>query len=87
MSPNGTKLPNPANFLLFQNSNHAPIISNDSGKKNDNGTAMKNDNNSSLNLKMTAAELRAQLAAKKKYDPKKDSSINFRKKYDIVEKL
>uniref|UniRef100_A0A0A9X6F1 Na(+)/H(+) exchange regulatory cofactor NHE-RF2 n=1 Tax=Lygus hesperus TaxID=30085 RepID=A0A0A9X6F1_LYGHE len=71
----------------YENSNHASIISSETEKANDNSTMdMKNDN-SSLNLKMTAAELRAQLAAKKKYDPKKDSSINFKKKYDIVQKL
>lgn len=39
-----------------------------------------------LNLKMTAAELRAKLAAKKKYDPKNDS-VDLRKKYEIVQKL
>lgn len=39
-----------------------------------------------LNLKMTAAELRAKLAAKKKYDPKSDT-VDLRKKYEIVQKL
>jgi len=39
-----------------------------------------------LNLRMTAAELRAKLAAKKKYDPKADT-VDLRKKYDIVQKL
>ncbi|XP_012269988.1 Na(+)/H(+) exchange regulatory cofactor NHE-RF1 [Orussus abietinus] len=39
-----------------------------------------------LNLKMTAKELRAQLAARKKYDPKKES-IGFKDKFDIVQKL
>lgn len=39
-----------------------------------------------LNLKMTVAELRAKLAAKKKYDPKTDT-VDLRKKYDIVQKL
>lgn len=39
-----------------------------------------------LNLKMTAAELRAKLAAKKKYDPKTDT-VDLRKKYEIVQKL
>ncbi|CAH1393664.1 unnamed protein product [Nezara viridula] len=46
-----------------------------------------NNQNNSLNLNMTAKELRAQLAAKKKYDPKKDQTIDFKKKYDIVQKL
>lgn len=42
--------------------------------------------NSSLNLSMTAAELRAKLAAKKKFDPRKES-IDFKKKFDTVQKL
>lgn len=39
-----------------------------------------------LNLSMTAAELRAKLAAKKKFDPRKES-IDFKKKFDVVQKL
>lgn len=39
-----------------------------------------------LNLNMSAAELRAKLAAKKKYDPKNDT-VDLRKKYEIVQKL
>lgn len=39
-----------------------------------------------LNLSMTAAELRAKLAAKKKFDPRKES-IDFKKKFDAVQKL
>lgn len=42
--------------------------------------------NGSLNLKMTAAELRAKLAAKKKFDPKKEA-MDFKQKFDIVQKL
>jgi len=45
-----------------------------------------NTQNTTLNLNMTAKELRAQLAARKKYDPKKDT-LDFKKKYDIVQKL
>ncbi|XP_069693042.1 Na(+)/H(+) exchange regulatory cofactor NHE-RF2 [Periplaneta americana] len=45
-----------------------------------------NNRNSSLNLNMTAKELRAQLASRKKYDPKKES-MDFKKKFDIVQKL
>uniref|UniRef100_A0A1B6H1L5 PDZ domain-containing protein n=1 Tax=Cuerna arida TaxID=1464854 RepID=A0A1B6H1L5_9HEMI len=45
-----------------------------------------NNQNNTLNLNMTAKELRAQLAARKKYDPKKDA-LDFKKKYDIVQKL
>lgn len=39
-----------------------------------------------LNLNMTAAELRAKLAAKKKFDPKNDS-VDLRQKFEIVQKL
>lgn len=46
----------------------------------------KEKENGTLNLNMTAAELRAKLAAKKKFDPKKES-MDFKKKYDIVQKL
>nr|CAD7263782.1 unnamed protein product [Timema shepardi] len=46
----------------------------------------QNHHNASLNLNMTAKELRAQLASRKKYDPKKES-MDFKKKYDIVQKL
>lgn len=41
---------------------------------------------SGLNLNMTAAELRAKLAARKKFDPK-SGSVDLRKKFEIVEKL
>lgn len=47
---------------------------------------IKEKENGTLNLNMTAAELRAKLAAKKKFDPKKES-MDFKKKYDIVQKL
>ncbi|KAL7299889.1 hypothetical protein TKK_0007217 [Trichogramma kaykai] len=39
-----------------------------------------------LNLGMSAKELRAKLAQRKKYDPKKES-LNFKDKFDIVQKL
>lgn len=39
-----------------------------------------------LNLKMTAAEMRAHLAAKKKVDPKK-VPMDLKSKFDIVKKL
>lgn len=51
-----------------------------------NSVPAMNSQNTTLNLNMTAKELRAQLAARKKYDPKKDS-LDFKKKYDIVQKL
>jgi hypothetical protein len=51
-----------------------------------NDAADHNNQNSSLNLNMTAKELRAKLASRKKYDPKKES-MDFKKKFDIVQKL
>lgn len=45
-----------------------------------------NNANAGLNLSMTAKELRAKLAAKKKFDPRKES-IDFKKKFDVVQKL
>uniref|UniRef100_A0A2M4BVP4 Putative ezrin-radixin-moesin-binding phosphoprotein 50 n=1 Tax=Anopheles marajoara TaxID=58244 RepID=A0A2M4BVP4_9DIPT len=39
-----------------------------------------------LNLPLTAAEMRAQLAARKKYDPKNDV-CDLRKKYEIIQKM
>lgn len=44
------------------------------------------ENGRTLNLSMTAAELRAKLAAKKKFDPKKEA-MDFKQKFDIVQKL
>lgn len=46
----------------------------------------KEPENGILNLNMTAAELRAKLKEKKRYDPKKEA-IDFKKKFDIVQKL
>ncbi|XP_012220816.1 Na(+)/H(+) exchange regulatory cofactor NHE-RF1 [Linepithema humile] len=50
------------------------------------GSANSESQSQGLNLKMSAKELRAQLAARKKYDPKKES-IGFKDKFDIVQKL
>ena len=44
------------------------------------------EENGRLNLPKSAAELRAKLAAKKKFDPKKET-MDFKKKFDIVQKL
>lgn len=49
-------------------------------------TSSASSTGSGLNLNMTAAELRAKLAAKKKFDPK-SGSVDLRKKFEIVEKL
>lgn len=46
----------------------------------------KEKENGVLNLSMTAAELRAKLASRKKYDPKKEA-LDFKMKFDIVQKL
>ncbi|CAG9816892.1 unnamed protein product [Phaedon cochleariae] len=46
----------------------------------------KEQENGQLNLSMTAAELRAKLASRKKFDPKKEA-MDFKKKFDIVQKL
>ena len=49
-------------------------------------TEQRKEENGTLNLKMTAAELRAKLAARKKFDPKKEA-MDFKQKFDIVQKL
>jgi hypothetical protein len=40
-----------------------------------------------LNLNMTAAEMREMIGAKKKKDPRKDKSLDFRKKFEIIQTL
>lgn len=67
------------------NSSHANTISTNTSPEKQT-TQHQKQNNSGLNLTMTAAELRAKLAAKKKYDPKSDT-VDLRKKYEIVQKL
>lgn len=57
-----------------------------SGHVTGNGSVGGSEPRQGLNLKMSAKELRAQLAARKKYDPKKES-IGFKDKFDIVQKL
>lgn len=61
---------------------------NNSTMQNQQSMQNQTNNNASagLNLSMTAAELRAKLAAKKKFDPRKES-IDFKKKFDAVQKL
>ncbi|XP_058115867.1 Na(+)/H(+) exchange regulatory cofactor NHE-RF2 [Anopheles ziemanni] len=55
---------------------------------NGNGTTepSKTTEGKKLNLPMTAAEMRAQLAARKKYDPKSEV-CDLRKKYEIIQKM
>ncbi|XP_052862826.1 Na(+)/H(+) exchange regulatory cofactor NHE-RF2 [Anopheles cruzii] len=49
-------------------------------------TAVPATEGKKLNLSMTAAEMRAQLAARKKYDPKNEV-CDLRKKYEIIQKM
>ncbi|XP_017027689.1 Na(+)/H(+) exchange regulatory cofactor NHE-RF1 [Drosophila kikkawai] len=49
-------------------------------------TATGGNRAGSLNLPLTAAEMRAKLASKKKYDPKNES-VDLKKKFDIIQKL
>ncbi|XP_058459544.1 Na(+)/H(+) exchange regulatory cofactor NHE-RF1 [Malaya genurostris] len=68
----------------------AKVESNGKPMANANGTNGTSDtvtkDGPKLNLNMTAAELRAQLAARKKYDPKNDV-CDLRKKYEIIQKM
>ncbi|KAJ1531066.1 hypothetical protein ONE63_005894 [Megalurothrips usitatus] len=58
----------------------------DSGRSSANGTLERKNNE--LNLNMTAAEFRAQLASRKstKYEVKKET-IDFKQKADVIQKL
>ncbi|KAK3911035.1 Na(+)/H(+) exchange regulatory cofactor NHE-RF2 [Frankliniella fusca] len=58
----------------------------DSGRSSANGTLERQNN--ALNLNMSAAEFRAQLASRKssKYEVKKES-VDFKQKADIIQKL
>lgn len=74
------------------NSNHIEKSSEQSNNSNNTQSLANNTNNTNhenqnnLNLNMSAKELRARLALRKKYDPKKDY-LDIKKKYDIVQKL
>ncbi|KAL1493143.1 hypothetical protein ABEB36_011260 [Hypothenemus hampei] len=80
--------------IIPTNTNHSETLKNyensSNGKHEDNYSNNKNrstkEENGTLNLSMTAAELRAKLAAKKKFDPKKEA-MDFKQKFDIVQKL
>lgn len=70
--------------LSMANGNGAKAAeANGNGKQNGSAPAKEAPK---LNLNMTAAELRAQLAARKKYDPKNDV-CDLRKKYEIIQKM
>lgn len=78
ITPVGEKIPIPKQEPVEKN-----------GKKidDDNHTQVKAAQEpAKLNLGMTAAEMRAQLAAKKKNDPKK-APMDFKSKFEIVKKL
>jgi DNA-binding transcriptional ArsR family regulator len=49
-------------------------------------TTMTTTSANELNLNMTASELRAKLAARKKHDPKNDH-IDIQKKYEIIDTM
>lgn len=69
----------------IENGNNGAIIDeNDGHSETNNGTTTSTKKG--LNLMMSAKELRAKLAARKKYDPKKES-LGFKDKFDIVQKL
>lgn len=79
-------LQNETNLLVVDQGDNNYILENT--KKNDEhvNNNTKEKENGMLNLSMTAAELRAKLASKKKFDPKKEA-IDFKMKFDIVQKL
>lgn len=80
--PNETKLlvvdPDEEEVNGKENSTAPETKSNDAPKKE--------TGNGTLNLRMTAKELREKLAARKKFDPKKEN-MDFKQKFDIVQKL
>ncbi|CAH0382938.1 unnamed protein product [Bemisia tabaci] len=57
-----------------------------SGNQNSSETTTNSVESTTLNLNMSAKELRAKLAAREKYDPKKDS-LDIKKKHEIIQKL
>lgn len=80
----------PTATLTNENSeeNHKNGSGNMKNEQSSNGTRNgKMDNEKEeLNLNLTVKEVRAKLAMKKKYDPKKES-LGFKDKFDIVQKL
>lgn len=72
--------------LLVVDPDEDGIIPIDVKNHENSNNSSKKEENGQLNLSMTAAELRAKLAAKKKFDPKKEA-MDFKQKFDIVQKL
>lgn len=84
--PSSPKSNNNSTAIPSVSSTSAPAASTPSGTSNNNNTSSSNSAKEGLNLNMTAAELRAKLAAKKKFDPKNES-VDLRKKFEIIQKL
>ncbi|XP_055922225.1 Na(+)/H(+) exchange regulatory cofactor NHE-RF1 [Eupeodes corollae] len=70
--------PPPSQQDIIDSSNNKSIMSQD--------TDTHLQNIPGLNLNLTAAEMRAKLLAKKKFDPKNES-VDLKKKFDIIQKL
>lgn len=78
-------LPNETNLLVVDQGDTYILDSTKKSEEQANNNS-KEKENGVLNLSMTAAELRAKLASRKKYDPKKEA-LDFKMKFDIVQKL
>ncbi|XP_026677961.1 uncharacterized protein LOC113466607 [Diaphorina citri] len=76
---------NVPSFFCSQSTNQSLTNNTPTPTTNTNNTT-NHENQNNLNLNMSAKELRAKLASRKKYDPKKDY-LDIKKKYDIVQKL
>lgn len=87
---NNNNIPPPPSTTMASMQKMSPTNNNANGMENGNGSTMAPASNTnkagSLNLPMTAAEMRAKLLSKKKYDPKNES-VDLKKKYEIVQKL
>ncbi|EDW79703.1 uncharacterized protein Dwil_GK17877 [Drosophila willistoni] len=93
-----TPPPPPSATTNMMNNGNGTVYSNTNGNGTSAGTpsplpsptsasAAANVNRAgSLNLPLTAAEMRAKLASKKKYDPKNES-VDLKKKFEIIQKL
>ncbi|KAI9579430.1 Na(+)/H(+) exchange regulatory cofactor NHE-RF1 [Glossina fuscipes] len=89
-----TNIPPPPSATMAANNkmaaNGSAKEANNASSSNNTTSANANGTGSikagSLQLPTTAAEMRAKLASKKKYDPKNES-VDLRKKYEIVQKL
>ncbi|KAI5699390.1 hypothetical protein M8J76_000626 [Diaphorina citri] len=68
------------------NSTNQSLTNNTPTPTTNTNNTTNHENQNNLNLNMSAKELRAKLASRKKYDPKKDY-LDIKKKYDIVQKL